>query len=145
MQISTRVLAGVAAAALGASSASIASAQSPSATPPATPPAAAPTPPGWLGGSGYIGLRFAPLETADDSAAYPVLVDVDPQSPAGAVGLAAGDTIVSVNGRDPRRGAPVWREPQGTRFVVRVRRAGGPREFVVVSGPRPAAPPAPPR
>lgn len=140
MQLSTVLLTGIAAAALGAGSASIAAAQAPSGT-----PAGAQNPPGWLGGSGYVGLRFAPLETAADSAAYPVLLAIDPQSPASAGGLAAGDTIVSVNGRDPRRGAPVWREPQGTRFVVRVRRAGGAREIVVVSGPRPAAPPAPPR
>lgn len=69
---------------------------------------------------------------------YPVVVTVDPGSPAATAGVAAGDTIIAFNDRDVRRYAfPIRAMIQpGKTFVIRARR-GKEREFRLVVAERP--------
>ncbi|HEX6251754.1 MAG TPA: PDZ domain-containing protein [Gemmatimonadaceae bacterium] len=74
-------------------------------------------------------------------AAYPVIVSVEPGSPAERAGLAAGDTVLAYNGKD------VVAEPfplydmlkPGARLSMRVRRNNATRTVNVTVGRRPAA------
>jgi serine protease Do len=74
-------------------------------------------------------------------AAYPVIVSVEPGSPAERAGLTAGDTVLSYNGKD------VVSEPfplyemlkPGARLNMRVRRNRAVRTVAVTVGRRPAA------
>lgn len=69
---------------------------------------------------------------------YPAVGRVAPGSPAEQAGLMAGDTIVSVNGRDARLGRIFPDRVPGTEYTVRVRRGGADRELRLVVGPEPA-------
>lgn len=57
---------------------------------------------------------------------YPVVVSVEPASPAERAGIEAGDTVIAYDGRDVlRRAIPLARQLRpGARLVVRVRREG---------------------
>lgn len=92
--------------------------------------------------AGYMGVH---LETNVDSITgairYTVVTSVDPGSPAQRAGLLAGDTLITLGGRDMRRSLPDARgllEP-GNRVTVRVARAGRAQETVVTVAPRPAS------
>lgn len=63
---------------------------------------------------------------------YPRVVDVVPSSPAAQAGLRAGDTIVSVNGRDGMSPPLFENVRAGTRVVIRIRRSDEEREISFV-------------
>jgi serine protease Do len=98
---------------------------------------------------GWIGLRTAEMSeiawTPDGRTVrycgYPVIVSVEPSSPAERAGLTAGDTIVAYDGRDLVRQSPVPLDRMlvpGGALRVRVRRAGEVQERVVRVAPRPS-------
>jgi hypothetical protein len=74
----------------------------------------------------------------DLNVSYPVAADVDPRSPAGAAGLANGDSIVQIN-RFPTIGArdpelSLWNLDVGDFNRVQVKRGGQGMEFVFHMG-----------
>jgi carboxyl-terminal processing protease len=78
---------------------------------------------------GGIGVLFARQPSADGARAGPVVQDVFPGSPAEKAGLAAGDTIVSIDGEDaapltPEELQTRLRGKVGTTVTIGVRRAG---------------------
>jgi len=102
-------------------------------SPPAAPPA-----------SGWVGITYSGTgETDRDGnlvySYYPVVVTVDPGSPAARAGIAAGDTIVAFNDRDLRRYAfPIRNMIQpGKTFLIRARRGNTERvtKLIVVERP----------
>lgn len=67
---------------------------------------------------------------------YPVVSSVEPNSPGSDAGLAVGDTIVAVDGRDTREPGPMFRDLHpGSRYSVRLRRDGVVRDTVLVAAP----------
>lgn len=93
------------------------SAQQP--VPPAPPP------------SGWVGIMISGEGETDHNGKlayddYPVVVSVDPGSPAARAGLLAGDTIVAFNDYDPRKSPFPMRSmiQPGKIFFVRIKRAG---------------------
>jgi S1-C subfamily serine protease len=66
--------------------------------------------------------------------AYPVVTAVEPRSPGQQAGIAAGDQIVEVNGRDSRAERALWMEP-GVRYTLRLRNGDAEREVVLVPLP----------
>lgn len=100
-------------------------------------PAAAPA-------SGWVGITYSGTgETDRDGnlvySYYPVVVTVDPGSPAARAGIAAGDTIIAFNDRDLRRYAfPIRNMIQpGKTFLIRARRGNTERitKLTVVERP----------
>ncbi len=74
---------------------------------------------------------------------YPLVVAIDPGSPAERSGLQAGDTILAFNGRDVRTGMVDYTAlltPNAT-VRVRARRDGRTRDFAVRVGTRPSPSP----
>jgi S1-C subfamily serine protease len=71
---------------------------------------------------------------------YPVVVSVDPGSPAARGGIVAGDTIIAFNDRDVRRFAfPVRTMIQpGRQFVIRARRGSQNRVTKLIVAERPS-------
>ena len=59
---------------------------------------------------------------------HPTIRSVTPSSPAALAGLAVGDTIVSVNGRDSRERPLFPDRRHGARYILRIRRADEERE-----------------
>ena len=97
--------------------------------------------------SGYMGVTYSAETSKQEKGRelfiyhydYPVVVSVEPGSPAEKSGLEAGDTIVAYNGVDVRnRGISLSKLlTPGTRVVVRVRREGAAKDLPVVVVRRP--------
>lgn len=66
---------------------------------------------------------------------HPRVVRVQPGSSAARAGLAEGDILLEVNGRDGREPALFPNREPGTRYTVRVRRGTQEREVTLVVGP----------
>jgi S1-C subfamily serine protease len=66
----------------------------------------------------------------------PRVEKIDPQGPAARAGMAVGDVILSVNGRDAREPRLFPDKRPGTRYLVRVRRGTVERELTLVVAPR---------
>jgi len=90
--------------------------------------------------AGYLGLNLSTeIDAAAGSPTFTIVASVDPGSPAQRAGVLAGDTLLSLGGRDTRRRLPDASgllEP-GNRVSVRVARSGGVREIMVTAAPRP--------
>lgn len=92
--------------------------------------------------NGYLGVNItSEVEVRDRivTVQRSVITSVEPGSPAERSGLAAGDRLVSIAGRDARERLPELAgvlEP-GRRVSVRVEREGREREFNVTVAPRP--------
>lgn len=73
---------------------------------------------------------------------YPFVSGVEAGSPAERAGLLVGDTLIAVDGRDPRLPQPLFPVTvAGTRYVLRIRRGEEERELVYVHpgrNPQPA-------
>jgi hypothetical protein len=111
---------------------------------------AAPRPAGSARGRprGYLGLRLSELSDVrwtDEGrlvryCAYPVVVSVEPASPAERAGLLGGDTILAYGGRDLVRDGPIPLDRvliAGETVRVRLRRDGRTLTRPVVVGERP--------
>ena len=83
----------------------------------------------------YRGTPSVAPDGAVRSADYPLVVAVVEGSPAQRSGIAVGDVIVRVNGRDGREAALFRDRSPGTRYVVRVRRGDREEEITFVFGP----------
>lgn len=130
----------------------------PTPTTPVTPKQVAPAAQRITRPDGYIGIVYSGDQRMQTSvrrhndrvverkvlvsyATYPVIVSVEPGSPAERAGLTAGDTVLSYNGKD------VVAEPfplydmlkPGARLNMRVRRNSAVRTVAVTVGRRPAA------
>ena len=95
--------------------------------------------------TGWVGITYSGNgETDSDGnlvySDYPVVVTVDPGSPAAKAGVAAGDTIIAFNDRDLRRFAfPIRNMIQpGKTFVIHARKGRVEREYKVLVVERPA-------
>jgi serine protease Do len=100
-----------------------------------------PAPDGWLGIniSETIDITASPSATTFVFRKYPTLVSVEPGSPAQKAGLASGDEILALAGRDMVSGAIDIGSllKAGTALHVRYRRAGEQRMVNVLIEPRP--------
>ena len=88
-----------------------------------------------------FGWAVTPRRLPDGSLGfdYPVIRQVTEGSAAARAGLAVGDTLLAVNGRDARL-PPIFPDrTAGVRYVLRVRRGGEERELTYIY----PAPPAP--
>ena len=99
-------------------------------------------PSGWLGVNtvDVSDLRVTPAGRVVRYCAYPVVVTVEPGSPAEKGGLASGDTIVAYAGRDLLKGGEVELDKllvPGQTLKVTVRRDGRTTVKPVVVGERP--------
>jgi len=84
---------------------------------------------------GYTGFSYRgrPGPLADGKprwADFPVVTSVADGSPAGRVGIAAGDVVLAVNGVDARNPRAMFLRA-GTVATFRIRRGGDTREFVL--------------
>lgn len=82
-------------------------------------------------------IRYAASVGADGVPvpAYPVVTAVEAGSPGQQAGIAAGDRIIEVNGRDSRQERALWMEP-GVRYTLRLRKGDAEREVVLVPLPK---------
>lgn len=89
--------------------------------------------------SGWLGITLSAPGQPGAPRGLPVIVAVDPGSPADRAGLEAGDVLVTIDGRSLRKGtASVDRMLRpGTRIPVRIQRAGDTKTVNVVVGHRP--------
>lgn len=95
-------------------------------------------------GSGWVGITYSGTGDADREGNivfgdYPVVVSVDPGSPAAKAGIIAGDIIIAFNDRDLRKYAlPVRSMIQpGRIFELRARRGSSDRVARIVVAERP--------
>lgn len=86
-------------------------------------------------GLGYSAQVVLGADGTPRAAEFPVIATVVDGSPAHAAGLATGDAIISVNGRDGREAGLFRDRRPGQRYVVRVRRGETVREVVLVTAP----------
>lgn len=95
------------------------------------------------GVSGWVGMTTSQRGDGDDAdhvrVGYPVIVSVDPGSPAQAAGLVAGDTVLSYNDVDAETNMLAVQRflHPGQRLVVRVRR-NGVRDVALTVAKRPS-------
>ncbi|MBX3131856.1 MAG: PDZ domain-containing protein [Gemmatimonadaceae bacterium] len=92
--------------------------------------------------AGYLGLNITTeIELRDSTrrVRYSTVASVEPGSPAEAAGIAAGDRLMSVGGRDTQRAEPELADllSPGRRLPVVVDRKGATQEFTVTVAPRP--------
>lgn len=73
---------------------------------------------------------------------YVYVARVEPGNAADRAGLIAGDTILTVDGRDTRQPPLFPRRVPGTRYVLRIKRGDEEREVVYIYPEPPAAQPA---
>jgi C-terminal processing protease CtpA/Prc len=95
---------------------------------------------------GYIGVDIQ-IKTQEEEktgkmtlvSEYPLVTRVEPGSPAARAGIAANDTIISINRQDARGKGfdPFVREP-GERLVIGIGRADGRRDVTVTTAQKPA-------
>ena len=94
---------------------------------------------------GYMGVTYndasAPGSDAVDPPPIegrPVLISVEPGSPAGKAGLRRGDVLISVGGQDSRQSLPLATilKP-GARVAVKFKRDGSAKEVTVLVAKRP--------
>jgi hypothetical protein len=101
------------------------------------------------GARGYLGLRlseWSEVRWVDDGpvvryCAYPLVISVEPASPAERAGLGAGDTVVAYGTRDLVRDGPIALDRllvPGETLRMRVRRDGRTLTRAVIVGERPA-------
>lgn len=94
----------------------------------------------------YTGLDIAfAASVGSDMAvtpAYPVVRAVEPSSPGQQAGIAAGDVITEVNGRDSREEGALWFQPS-VRYTLRVRTGDQEREVLLTPLPPREPRPAP--
>jgi membrane-associated protease RseP (regulator of RpoE activity) len=84
-------------------------------------------------GIGWTGTpTFAPDGTVR-SADYPVITIISKDSPAQKVGLAVGDVVLSVNGKDAREAGLLSAKGPGEMFTIRVRRGEEVRDYTFVT------------
>ncbi len=90
--------------------------------------------------AGYLGVHLlTSVDSVTREVRHTVVQSVDPGSPAQRAGVRAGDTLLTLGGRDVRRSLPDARgllEP-GNQLPVRVARGARTHEFVVTVVPRP--------
>lgn len=67
---------------------------------------------------------------------YPVVDAVRPGSPAHTAGLAPGDVLLEIDGRDTREDGALRVQP-GRRYTYRIRRGQEEREVTLLTIPRP--------
>jgi serine protease Do len=99
-------------------------------------------PAGWLG---IVFVEEASFDRKQDGEHvwtfldYPVILSVEPGSPAERAGLAAGDLLIALDGRNVREGVPAFAKllQPGARLPVRVKRGKETRSFTVMVEPRP--------
>ncbi len=93
-----------------------------------------------VGPRGYTGfnIRFAfAMSGGQETASAPPVVDsVVPGSPAQKAGIAPGDVILEIDGRDARAQGALRVTP-GVRYTYRIRRGSEEREVVLVAGTHP--------
>jgi S1-C subfamily serine protease len=94
--------------------------------------------------TGWFGVRISDKALLNESGAaffdrYPVVTNVDPESPAARAGVLAGDVLLTFNSHDMRGGAlemSSWLKP-GAPFELRLRRNDAVRVVRGVLGRRP--------
>lgn len=108
-------------------------------------PQPAPQPPETPQVSGWVGITYSVEGRTDEEGRlvysdYPVVVSVEPGSPAQRAGIAAGDTILAFNERDLRKYAfPIRAMIQpGKPFVIRARRGTANRVSRLIVAERPS-------
>jgi S1-C subfamily serine protease len=89
-----------------------------------------------------LGFSFGMTPGRGNAYGYPYVRTVSKGSNAERAGLAVGDTILTIDGRDARQGRLFPEARPGARYVVRVRRNGEERELTYTFAP--AAPAAKP-
>lgn len=95
---------------------------------------------GWVGVAYTTGVGTSERGGALVFNDYPVIESIEPNSPAERAGLAAGDTILSMNSQDLRRSplpSASMLQP-GQKIVFRFRRNDAVREVTVTVAPRPS-------
>jgi len=87
-----------------------------------------------------IAIRFAMSMTPGraTNASHPVIDAVLPSSPAQKAGLAPGDVILEVDGRDAREEGALRMRP-GVRYALRIRRGDAEREVALLAVAHPGA------
>lgn len=91
---------------------------------------------------GYLGINISTTITSDEGqvASPPTIItSVEPGSPAERAGIAAGDQLLSIGGRDARGRVPELADllEPGRKVALRYEREGKAREITLTVAPRP--------